>query len=139
MRAYPPWKCDMFWLTLQITKWLNATVGHQYLHLGVKLASCSFLRIFISISSCNGLVFRELDFQSRGPWSKTAGWLQVWLSINSGDSVVKSKLSLSLSLSSYWFSSVETVELYPEKLAIKFFFGKFHPKSKCLKMRLLYH
>ena len=91
MMTYPLWWCRFFWLTLQIRKRWAATVDHQYLHSGVKLVSCSFLKSFICISSCIDLVFRELDFQSRGPWFKIAGWLQGWLSTISEISAVKSR------------------------------------------------
>ena len=125
MITYPLWRCHFFWLTLQIRKRWAATVDHQYLHAGVKLVSCSFLKSFICISSCIGQVFRELDFQSRGPWFKIAGWLQGWLS------------TIPEVISTYWFSSVEAVELHPQKLVIKFFFGKYHPTSKCVKNEAL--
>ena len=76
-----------FWLTLLLRKRWTVSVGHQYLHSSLKLASCWFLNSFY------GLVSRELDFQSRVPCFKTVGLLQSWLSTTPWGSVVKSKLS----------------------------------------------
>ena len=134
-------KMWFFWLTLKKRKIWTATVGHQYLHLGVKLASCSFLKSFICISSWNVLVFRELDFQSRGPRFKTAGWLRGWLSTTPGNSVVKSKLSLFfffflLLLIRYcWGSGTPSTKMGHKAFSLKIIIQH----QNMWKMRLLYH
>ena len=126
MITYPLWRCHFFWLTLQIRKRWAATVDHQYLHSGVKLVSCSFLKSFICISSCIDLVFRELDFQSRGPWFKIAGWLQGWLSTIPEISAVKSRTpSTKMGDKVFLWQISSNIKMYEKwgSYTIKKFFG----------------